>query len=270
VLPEFRAGVCYENPVTQLLAFLSDPARPKWKTYVQGLFGVHITSEPKYSSQDISDFEKGLEQGESLPEIPAATKSSDNRIAFLQRADFSAFSVSALLEDLGQQKMDAFRVKLALRDEWECRANGNFRESWRAVLATWNLAQFHPGVQVTCHTAAAGEASDKPVVAEAPMETKTPEVRDFPKEAGLELLDESCLHFRDAMERGELPLGICGDPIMKNGRVVAEAELAWPKQKVAVVLEEADLDICREQGWTAFLPEQLNEVKNELEGMKVG
>ena len=268
VLPEFRAGVCFENPVEQLLAFLTEPTRPRWKTYVQGLFGVHATSGTKYSSDDISDFEERLESGEIPSEHPKPSGPPGNRCAYLSPGAFSAFSVSILLEELGQQNMDAFRVKLALRDDWECRANPKFRDCWRAVLATWNLVQFHPGAQVGCHTSGAKVSMPRPE--ELVPATEAPKVRDLPAEAGLDLLDESCLHLLEAMERGQIPIGICGDPIMEKGRVALEAELAWPEQKVAVVLEDEDLEICERLGWKAFLPEQLDDLKQELEVLKVG
>ena len=46
--------------------------------------------------------------------------------------------------------------------------------------------------------------------------------------------------------------------------VETDAELAWPKQKIAVVLDEEVIKEYRAVGWKAYLPEQLDDVKEEL------
>lgn len=267
-LPEFRAGVCFENPVTQLLVLLAEPKRADWKAYVQGYLGVVLAKPPHYAAQDILEFEEALDFGEHLPELPEKTKRLDQRLGLLQRSRFGALSASVALEDLGAQNTDAIRVKMTLKDDQSSRLERDFKESWQRTLSSWNLLQFHPNMAVSCHnvevaqeaTPLAEESAEAEVAAEGPFKVVLPE------EAGLQWLDESCLAYREAMERGELPVGQCGFELLEDGRVLVEsdAELAWPERKVAVVLEGSVRDEYEAVGWRAFLPEQLDLVKEEL------
>ena len=269
-LPEFRSGVCFENPVTQLLAFLAEPETLHWKTYVQGLLALYVTTPPHFSGDDIHQFEQDMDFGESLPDLPPPSKGRDERLAWLHRSPFAAQSISVTVSQLGLQMLDDIRAKLSLRDDWSSRAGQNYLFCWQRLLTTWNLLQFHPNTQVCCQSAEAPPTTVEalPELSEPKTEDETPKV-EVPEEAGLEWLDEECWPFRDAMEREEIPIGFCGYPLMENGRVVVEtdAELAWPDHKVVVVLEETVRDQYQAVGWKAYLPEQLEEVKEEL---KVG
>jgi DEAD/DEAH box helicase domain-containing protein len=264
-LPEFRAGVCFENPVMQLLALLDNPGKAQWVSYVQGLLALHVVQKPQYTSDDIHGFEEGLDFGEVLPKLPDTAQKSDERLAYLQRSRFAGFSASVALEDLGQQNLEKIRTKLTLRDDWPSRSEQDYKRSWQTVLTTWNLLQFHLNAEISCHNAVQKEAEPKEVIA-APPEPEPPKV-ELPD--WYEWLDDACRVFLAAMEQGELPLAKCGYELMANGRVIVEteAELAWPEQKIAVVLEEDVREEYVAVGWKAFLPEQLDDVKEEL---KVG
>jgi len=260
-LPEFRSGVCFENPMMQLVAVLQNPSRTQWTTYVQGLLGVHVATSPQYTSDDICHFEEGLDFGDVLPEQPPASKKPDERLAYLRRSDFAGFAASVTHEDLAQRKPGKIRVKLTLRDDWPSRSKPDYRLCWQKVLTSWNLLQFHPISQVACHNSI--EQSEAQMLRSA-----TPITAPSKVDLGdrFEWLDEACRNFLHCMERGELPIAENGYALMDKGRVVVEtdAELAWPKQKIAVVLDEEVIKEYRAVGWKAYLPEQLDDVKEEL------
>ena len=59
---------------------------------------------------------------------------------------------------------------------------------------------------------------------------------------------------RPASGSNDLPLPEAGYELEGNkGEVVAEAELAWPEQKLAVVMQPEDAEAFEQAGWRCWL-----------------
>lgn len=55
------------------------------------------------------------------------------------------------------------------------------------------------------------------------------------------------------MEQEHWPLPEAGYELADDrGKVIAEAELAWPQARVAVLVTDDDQDACAQAGWYAF------------------
>ena len=86
----------------------------------------------------------------------------------------------------------------------------------------------------------------------------------------LEYADERCQDFLLAWSKQLLPLPVVGYELQDNkGRICAEAELAWPKRKVAVMLpEQAESKSAFEtHGWRVFDAAELTSKEGELREM---
>ena len=83
----------------------------------------------------------------------------------------------------------------------------------------------------------------------------------------LEYADERCQDFLNSWAKQRLPLPVVGYEFQdKKGRICAEAELAWPKRKVAAILpEQAESKPGFEaQGWRVFNATDLTSHEGEL------
>ena len=59
------------------------------------------------------------------------------------------------------------------------------------------------------------------------------------------------------MEQEQWPLPDAGYELADDrGKVIAEAELAWPQARVAVLITDDDQDACVQAGWYAFTVEE--------------
>jgi hypothetical protein len=154
---------------------------------------------------------------------------------------------------------EAFAVLLRVEDRQEQRQTEGFKGRWRKNLHTANFLQFVPGFEW-----GSAEAIEilGPVSSATPPATKPRE--DDPLAELITYCDPRCHDLlREVVARG------CGVPEIgfelqdEQGRVCAEAELAWPDKKVAVVLPERIIaaDNFRGRGWSVFdpavLPNQL-------------
>ena len=60
-----------------------------------------------------------------------------------------------------------------------------------------------------------------------------------------------------------------GFELIKAGHVIAQAELAWPKYKSAVVITEDDYINCIDQGWRAWRPAIDDDDNNHSSNMEI-
>ncbi len=102
-----------------------------------------------------------------------------------------------------------------------------------------DFAEAMPKGEITAHT----EESASSVLPVKTALSATDELVDF--------CDERCKEFVRSWAGKKLPLPVVGFELQEDGRVCAQAELAWPTQKVAAVLPEgADAHPAFEkQGW---------------------
>jgi hypothetical protein len=145
-----------------------------------------------------------------------------------------------------QQRWAELRAVLRLYDEAPRRARDDFRPAWRAVLLAWNVLQFQRGVAVLSSEQDRATQRDLARVAAA-----VPAVAPADEAWALvfDLIDTSCEPLARALCAAGVEAPTVGDDITHKGRVVATAELSWRASRVAVLLDEANLE-----GWTVFAP----------------
>ena len=127
------------------------------------------------------------------------------------------------------------------------------KASWNEALRLLNLYQFLPHVYATTNTAI--QRGQQPLLANPP--------------ASVPVADERWANLRDVvfaeallpaiaqMEQEQWPLPDAGYEVADDrGKVIAEAELAWPQARVAVLITDDDQDACVQAGWYAFTVEE--------------
>ena len=129
-----------------------------------------------------------------------------------------------------------------LHDDETSRENADYRPVWNGVLRLFNLLQFLPNAWWT--TRVGTRRAVYPEFARA----GSPPPSDGPPEGWEEAISLVAPELRPAMEHWSglgLPVPEAGFELAgPGGRVIAEAELAWSEQKVAVLLPE-------QQAWAA-------------------
>lgn len=179
---------------------------------------------------------------------------------------------------------------IRLDDREECRANAkSFREPWRVFLAAFNLLQFLPHLAIVSSESISAygrggitgplgamyapeeEIRHAAEAAEGFEEILSPEAEEV---IGL-VLDGSLRRTLRGAVRNGAPLPVVGYELADgNGRVIAEAEIAWPDYKVGILRpEQADsAGRFEKDGWRIFTAtdfvDNLATVIDSLSGTK--
>jgi DEAD/DEAH box helicase domain-containing protein len=147
---------------------------------------------------------------------------------------------------------------LRLEDDHESRLEPNYQLAWQRLLSSWNLLQFHPEVRVVTSS----QLQDLVSVVATP-ETMAPPVAATTLSS---LADPSCHPVLTRCEELGLAAPVVGFELLWALRVVADAELAWPDKKVAVLLFDDEGTAFEAAGWRWFLPEEVEKVVEVLQG----
>ena len=123
-----------------------------------------------------------------------------------------------------------------IHDDEPNRTHPRYRPVWNGVLRLFNLLQFLPGAWWTTRTGV--ERDVYPEYAR----TVQPSAISVAPDGWEEAMELAAPEFRSAMEQwSALGLSVPETGFELTGpagRVIAEAELAWPERKVAVLLPE--------------------------------
>jgi DEAD/DEAH box helicase domain-containing protein len=148
------------------------------------------------------------------------------------------------------------------------------KHSWNEALRLLNLYQFLPHVYAITTTAI--NQGQQPLLADPPVSQKQPASAVTAADQGWvdlrsAVLDEDLLVALDQMEQESWPRPEVGYELAnERGKVIAEAELAWPGAKVAVLLTDDDQDVWAQAGWCAFTVDQfasaMGTIKDRLPG----
>lgn len=141
------------------------------------------------------------------------------------------------------------------------------KASWNEALRLLNLYQFLPHVYATTTTAI--QQGQPPLLANPPAAAPVADegwanLREL-------VLDEALLPAIAQMEQEHWPWPEAGYELADDrGKVIAEAELAWPQNRVAVLLTDDDQDACAQAGWYAFTVAEflaaMGTIKDRLQG----
>jgi DEAD/DEAH box helicase domain-containing protein len=243
-----------------LLRYLARPEPEQWRKAVAAALLVStlppagVNQIQKYPAPGLQALAEQLRSeavvdGVQLP--PASATGS--HLAKLYDSQFLVALANAPVEAANKLAAGSFAAILRIEDRQEQRQVEGFKGRWRKSLHTANLLQFLPGFEWV-----SAEAIDT----QAPAPAPSPGVAAKPAEQDplAELLvycDPRCHDLlRAVVARGCVVPEIGFELQDEQGRVCAEAELAWPDKRVAVVLPErsAAPDTFRGRGWSVFDP----------------
>jgi DEAD/DEAH box helicase domain-containing protein len=148
------------------------------------------------------------------------------------------------------------------------------KNSWNEALRLLNLYQFLPHVYAVTTTAI--NQGQQPLLADPPLPKQQPSspvtVADE-RWANLReaVLEDDLFPALDQMEQEQWPPPEAGYELADDrGKVIAEAELAWPAARVAILLTDDDQDACAQAGWYAFTVAEflstMGTIKDRLQG----
>ena len=242
-----------------LLRYLARPEPEQWRKAVAAALLVStlppagVNQIQKYPAAGLQALAERLRSeavvdGLQLP--PAGATGS--HLAKLYAGQCLVALVNAPVEAANKLEAGAFAAILRIEDRQEQRQAEGFQGRWRKSLHTANLLQFLPGFEWV---------SAEAIESQAPAPTPTPSTAKPAEQDPLaELLvycDPRCHDLlRAVVARGCAVPEIGFELQDDQGRVCAEAELAWPDKRIAVVLPErsAAPETFRERGWSVFDP----------------
>ena len=148
----------------------------------------------------------------------------------------------------------AFSLLLRIADDFEHRKSEGYKVPWRKSLQTANMLQFLPNYEWLSSEAISLQPTEAPAMVKASEPVTT-------ADGGLEELLTYCDVRCQELARRLVGRG-CSVPVIgyelqdSSGRVCAEAELAWPDAKIAVVLPERmeAAAVFQDRGWSVFGP----------------
>ncbi|MFW5876260.1 MAG: hypothetical protein ACOCXM_05950, partial [Myxococcota bacterium] len=267
------------DPVTALVAYLREPAESRWRAAATlSAMGALVGKGRKGPSEDVERLDARLREAEEAPAwvVPAG---GDRRWAAV--AIGGSRSASWLVH-AGEQELSrlldvprSVRGVLRLDDGAPMRSTSGFPDLWRQVLRAHNLLQFLPAVEVVTTEqllpvlgAVPESGPPRPyeqVTSEPPAPSMVADREGaFTREA-LEALDNVDASLQEPLRRMmRLGVAVPSVPYEHGGGaqgVQAQIELGWPDRKVGVCLEDEaqDAERLREEGWTVWFAEDIDE-----------
>ena len=257
----------HESSLELLVHYLAEPAPEKWKRAVFTALLGRFDQSRMLTREMRSGFDQAAAQAlpeqvrEALNELGRGD-SGDNpesRVArggsgvWLDKAPaFADLFVAVSAEAIRRREPDDMFAVVHLHDDETSRESPDYRPVWNGVLRLFNLLQFLPNAWWTTRLGVTRHVYPEYVrVDSAPP-------GDAPREEWKEALALVAPELRPAMEHWsglDLPAPEVGFELTgPEGRVIAEAELAWSDLKVAVLLAEQRVwaALFEEAGWTVF------------------
>ena len=252
------------EPTLRLLAhYLERPEPARWKQAVfTALFGLFDRqrmlsgSLPASFDRAVADALPGQVR-EAFAELPPPVAVAGSG-AWLETAPaFFDLFMALPLAAVQQGDPDAAAAVVHLRDDKASRENKDYRRTWNGVLRLFNLLQFLPGAWWT--TRVGVQRDVYPEFAPAPESPAAPEPasglssEDWRNASELAASELHAL-LRELSARGAPVPEVGYELIGSRGAVLAEAELGWPVEKVAVLLpdQEAHVAAFENAGWQVF------------------
>jgi DEAD/DEAH box helicase domain-containing protein len=247
--------------VESFLRYLCRPAPGGWRQAVASALlvammpPVGVNQLQHYLMPHIHQLAEGVQSKASIDGLtlpPASVLGT--YLAKLHAAAPLMLLIDAPAEAANKLEVKSFAVILRIEDRKEQRQGEGFRGRWRKGLQTANLLQFLPGFEWV----SAEGIQSQPPAPPAPSAPTLPAAQPPQDERLAELLvycDPRCHDLlRAILARGGAVPEIGFELQDEQGRVCAEAELAWPDIQVAVVLPEREsaAETFRGQGWRVF------------------
>jgi DEAD/DEAH box helicase domain-containing protein len=265
------------DPVTALVAYLRDPSTARWRTAATVTAMAALLDQGRQANADeVERLATRMRESEDVPALMAQSGGDRAWAAVPIGGSRSAtLLVHAAQADL-PRLLDAPRALegvLRLDDRAPMRAATGFPDLWRQVLRAHNLLQFLPALEaVTAEQLLppAEPTEHAPVpyaqVTSAPPPPSMVADREgaFTRHA-LEVLDHVHESLQEPLRRVmRLGVPVPAVPYEHGGGVEgvqAQVEVGWPDRRVGIHLEDeaADAERLRQEGWTVFAADDLDE-----------
>jgi len=260
----FDEALVIGSSMACLLAYLKSPIMQDWgRGIAASVLGAMMPVPPLYDMESVEEYAQKIRNDQilSLSEL-TPVEDGGNCLAKLYRSQWLTTLMASEREQVDRFDWKHITTILWLEDGLDQRSSDGYKILWRKTLASANLLQFLPAfewfstglvVDKTKTKSASGPEED--VDADTGHEDSVEEL--------IALCDESCRGLlRLCVEQGKL-LPIVGYELAgKDGGVCAEAELAWPDLKIAVLVESQDefRDLFESEGWKLFRATELTEI----------
>lgn len=253
-----------QDSFAAFIRYLGEPDEGRWRAFAftQGLSVGKII---KTSEGEATDYLNKLEED---PDIDPGQEPLESGSEWLVVTQFQKFSgartclrmaAGIAVEDVQQSKFSRMRFAGRLFDE-EVDPAKRFRPIWVGFLRLFNFMQFLPGSGFSnsegllrgVYTVPGAHNSSNAIISKS--NTSVPwleEIRPLTDQAVHSLLQEVAGRGLVEPEPGYELLG-------SDGAVAAEAELAWPALKVAVVPDSDISKLFKESGYRSFTFEEIN------------
>jgi DEAD/DEAH box helicase domain-containing protein len=242
------SGMSTAGSFDMLIQYLSQPDVTLWKMYalIQSLIPINPQNLcSKSMIETLSNLLQGNLPWKEVVLEMKPEKSGDYLSGFYEKYYDNQSPMIKLLayaekQSLQNRKIDELRVVCRLFDDDELAVNSVFKSVWNGFLRMFNIYQFAPGALfITSQGVAQGEYVG---LEEKPEKDTFGEKEVEATAAFIELkkITDPSLHpLLSFLAARHLPLPEAGYELCnEKGEIIAVAELGWPEQKVAFLLEE--------------------------------
>ena len=256
-----RAGLA-EPTLTLLVNYLQAPEPCRWKQAVFTALFALFDQGRMLSGKLRAGFDRAAaalpgQVREALSDLPPPVAMAGLGAWVATSPTFFDLLVALPLAAVQQGDADAAAIAVHLHDDEASRESAHYRRTWNGVLRLFTLLQFLPGAWWTTRVgverdvypefAPLAENPAAPAPGSGPRSDKWREVIELASPALHALLEDLSTRGAPVPEAGfELP--------GSTGAVLAEAELGWPENEVAVLLadQQAQADAFKQAGWRVF------------------
>jgi DEAD/DEAH box helicase domain-containing protein len=260
-----------QDAVSQLLEYLRAPERGPWQ-HLAGIVGLAtlMPLRPAVSMELLERTMQRLRSEAALPslDIPDDAPAGDWRYSVVTRYGWPLYLLVTAAEAglRGGSLPAALSVTWRLEDGQAQRSSEGFVKHWRQFWLLDNLLQFLPDYAAVSNEYIGQFVAQPDVPAQQPAAPVAFSGDPAWNEA-LRFADPSCASLLQACQTANLPAPTVGFELLSpTGVVVAQAELAWPEQRVAVLLpgEDESRALFADAGWQVFEAHQSDDVRAAL------
>jgi DEAD/DEAH box helicase domain-containing protein len=245
------------NGLEQLLTFLASPDISAARKHAGAIAALLLEHRPPVDAEVLEKRRQALLTELDPPPLDIPDDASGDHLYGIHQQRHLHLLVDIPAQALRPPKPDDFAVALRLDDSAQARASEEFLTAWQRFWLYVNVFQFLPRFAAATTEQIAEKLRTQPVVAEPALQPAVP-VADLtgPWQEAFDFADEACVPLLEAVHSAGLPAPVVGYELTDTlGRVVAQSELAWPDQRVAVLLPDAadDREAFLNQAWRIFL-----------------
>lgn len=220
-------------PLTMLLKFLSEPDIQRWQDYALLRSLCWLSQKTMQSPEERDLFNKNTE---SWPSHFVDTFSSKSLVFHTsQITDEDAFSIRTFIAG-EMEVVKGFSAEALVLGVVFDPKNPDHKETqsyWQRLLQILNIGQFLPNF-----FAGTQKGIDDGYFARLEWNKKTAQINDTEWDKIFALADEEFTELLQALASNDIPLPEVGYELAnKKGAAIAEAELAWPTLKIALLLD---------------------------------